>query len=421
LRVAKKATQSRPKRVVARPAREGDVVTTSQARLLLMNGARLLNAPAATATRGSILKLINELGFVQLDSIHIVERAHHHILWSRNHAYTQLHLESLQQRGEVFEHWTHDASFVPTKLFPYWKHRFERVSWAKWFGHMLGSQRETLLNHVRERIENEGPLMARDFDREHVRPAGSGGWWDWKPAKTALEYLWRRGELAIPRRENFHKVYDLTHRVLPDVHGCVAPSADEHLRWACESAMERLGVATATDIARFWNAVSIAQARAWCDAHVKSGEIVRVRVETCGGESTAAFAIANWKQRVKKLPEPAEVMRVLSPFDPVMRDRARCLRLFGFDYRFEAFTPAAKRKFGYYVLPILWRDRLVARIDAAMDREHATLRVNGSWWEPGCKTDAALKTRLEEAVEKYAIFCGADRVSWPARKQSSLP
>jgi uncharacterized protein YcaQ len=394
-------------------------VSTSDARLLLLRRAELLTAPRASCSPARTLKLINEIGFVQLDSIHIVERAHHHILWSRLPGYRPSHLDTLQRRGDIFEHWTHDASLIPSTLYPHWKHRFERVAWSNWFSGQLGAKQTEVLSHVRSRIEHEGPLMAKDF--EHEAPRKSSGWWDWKPAKAGLEYLWRRGELAIPHRVNFHKVYDLTPRVLAHVCNTPAPSHDEHITWACESALDRLTIATPSQLARFWNAITIAQARAWCAKRVDEGSLVPVTLQTAQGKSLAAFADARYPQRVRRARAAFEQVRdntrVLNPFDPILRDRARCAALFNFDYRFEAFTPAPTRKFGYYVLPILHGDQLIARVDPQLDRNSETLTIRSVFWEDAVSLAArrTLMRNLEVALHEYAIFCGATKLIIPAR------
>jgi uncharacterized protein len=391
-------------------------ISTFDARLLLMHGAGLFTREVA-ATPARTLRLIHDLGFVQLDSIHVVERAHHHILWSRLPAYAPRTLETLQQRGDIFEHWTHDASLIPSSLFPQWRHRFERVAWSNWLDRQLGASKDETLAHVLARIEREGPLKAADF--EHVARRKTTGWWDWKPAKAALEYLWRRGELAIPRRDNFHKVYDLTSRVLPHTCNTPAPPLAQHIDWACRSALQRLGTATPTQIARFWNAISITDARNWCTARAREGELLPVHVATTADKPLAAFALHDVTARIRRAHKNHalfyESVRVLNPFDPILRDRARCAALFGFDYRFEAFTPAAKRQFGYYVLPILAGDRVVARFDPLLDRRSGVMRVTTLHWEATQPADTrrALLPRIERALQQYAAFCGATTVIMP--------
>lgn len=382
------------------------------ARTLLLRGHLLLSPPTGGSTPAGVLKLIRDLGFVQLDSINLVQRAHHHILWTRLPSYRAGHLERLQESGRVFEHWTHDASIIPSELFPHWRHRFAKVEatgGSAWVRSRLGEHKEAVLKNVIARVRDHGPVMARDFEHTGTR---SGPWWDWKPAKAALEYWWRAGKLAVPRRVNFQKVYDLADRVLPHVQGEPAPSREAHVDWACSGALQRLGIATPRELADFWKSVSVEEAAGWAKAAVQQGQAVSVVL--AGDKPRPCVARPDWRRRVSSAGNGPEGMRILSPFDPVVRDRARCLRLFGFDYRFEAFTPAPKRKYGYYVLPILETGGsgpgLVGRLDPSLDRGKGTLDVR-IWWEPGVKVSKARRVALADAIEQYARFNEAGRWS----------
>jgi uncharacterized protein YcaQ len=299
--------------------------------------------------------------------------------------------------------------------YPWWKPRFERyrerVLAHPWWLARVGPQPQKVFDHVRERIEHEGPLMAKDFEDE--RPAGTDKtWWGWKPQKAALEYLWRTGELAITRRVNFHKVYDLAERVFPQVHSAPPPAAEEHLDWACRSALERLGVATPAEIAGFWAAVPLEEAKGWARRAAEAGEIAAVRVQSRDGSKPwEAFAVPDWEARAAALPPAPPRLRLLSPFDPILRDRRRTLRLFSFDYRFEAFVPEAQRQHGYYVLPILEGERLVGRLDPKHHRDRGLLEVRALWWEPGVRESRGRRAALESALDRLARLVGAERWS----------
>lgn len=391
------------------------------ARLLLMDGQGLLADPGVNATAGAVYKVIEQMGFVQLDTISVAERAHHHILLTRFDGYRPAMLERLHHVDRrLFEHMTHDASLIPTVFFPHWRARFERSMTSEWWKQKLGEAHASVIAAVRERIEKQGPVRSRDFEVEVSRK--SGGWWDWAPHKTALEYLWRTGVIAVAERDQFQKVYDLTERVYPAVHGLARPSDEEHVEWACRTAMERLGVATAREVAQFWKAISIAEAAAWCRGAVARGELEAVEVAGAGvkvgggpnKKARAAFAVADWRRRAAraegKLARLKGRTRVLSPFDPVIRDRQRALAYFGFDYTFEAFVPAAKRRFGYYTLPMLEGDRFTARLDAKLHRERGELEIKGLWWEPGVKVTRARRAGLEECLVGFTKAIGGERV-----------
>jgi uncharacterized protein YcaQ len=387
------------------------LVTAADARLLLLHAQGLLDDPKRRASVASVAKLIERLGFVQVDSIHRVERAHHLILGARLDGYRPALLERLAfEQRVIFEHWTHDAAYIPVSLFPYWKLRFARrekqMRGRRWFKTRLGAKPDATIARVLRRIEREGALRARDFERGPDRP--STGWWDWTPEKTALEFLWHSGRLAIAGRDRFDKIYDLIERVLPEAHATSAPSHAELVEWACSSALERLGAATFTEIASFWDAVSSREAAAWCEQAVSRRRAVSVTLGAANrAEPRPGFALPDWKARAKRAPEPSSELRLLAPFDPVLRDRKRLERLFAFDYRFEAFTPAAKRRYGYYVLPILERDRFVGRLDPRHDRSRAALVVDGVWWEHGVRPTTTRKRALDRALEKLASRIGA--------------
>ncbi|HVF57738.1 MAG TPA: crosslink repair DNA glycosylase YcaQ family protein [Pyrinomonadaceae bacterium] len=393
------------------------VVTARAARLLLMDAQGLLADPTRPATRATLRRLVEQMGFVQLDSINVVERAQHLTLASRSDAYRREHFAHLLEKDRrLFEHWTHDASAVPVKWFAHWKPRFarerERIRSHPWWRQRMGDEPERVIDHVRERIAREGPLRSKDF--EHDGRGESSAWWGWKPQKAALEFLWSTGELMVARRESFQKVYDLTGRVFPEQHAAAQPTEQEHVEWACSTALERLVIATPKELSDFWNAVGIAQAKTWCEEALRAGRVTPVVVESLGGaKPRPAYALPGWEKRLRKLPAPPERTRLLCPFDPVLRDRARALRLFGFDYRFEAFVPGPKRQYGYYVLPILEGDRLVGRLDPKFHRDRGLLEIRRVFWEPGVKPTRARREKLEEAAARLAQFVGAKQTGWP--------
>jgi uncharacterized protein YcaQ len=318
-------------------------LSAAQARALFLDAQGLLEDPARRATPRR-WRLVAKLGFVQVDSISRVERAHHLTLGARLDGYRPALLDRLAfEKRALFEHWTHDAALIPIALFPHWKPRFahfaERAPRTRWYRARLGDDPARTIARVHRRISREGPLRARDFERGADRPAT--GWWDWTPEKMALEFLWRTGRLAIAGRESFHKVYDLIERVLPEAHAAPEPSPEAQVEWACRSALERLGVATTAELAAFWAAISPAQASAWCRRAVSEGRAVAVSLAGAdGSKPREAFAIPDWEQRLRRAPAAPERTRLLSPFDPLLRDRKRLGRLFAFDYRFEAFVPA---------------------------------------------------------------------------------
>ena len=395
-----------------RAGKQVEVVPARAARRLLMHAQGLLEEPSRPATSAAVYKAIERMGFVQLDTITVVERAHNHILATRFDGYRPATLDRLHREARLFEHMTHDASLIPTRWFPHWRHRFEKPARRAWIEGRLGDRTDAVLAEVVERIQTSGPLPVREFESSDGHRAGP--WWDWRPHKAALEYLWRTGRLAVAHRVNFHKVYDLTERALPKAHALPTPDDAEHLDWACSTALERLGVATPSELAHFWRAVPIAGARSWSREQARLGQVAEVLVESENGSpARPAFALPDWRCRVARAPEAPDRIRLLSPFDPVVRDRARCLRLFNFDYRFEAFVPAPKRRFGYYVLPILEGERLTGRLDAKLHRNEGELRVLGLWWEPGVRPTRPRRAALAACLDRFAAYLGARSWSLP--------
>ena len=356
-------------------------VSREESRRLLLAGQGLAQG------RWSLEGMIEHLGFVQLDSINAVARAQELTLHARLPQYRHESLFELLPRQQAFEHWTHDASMLPASSWPYWSERFrqrgERIVRSNWWRERMGANFEEKLSLVTQRLDQEGPLQSKDFVSEHK---SAGGWWNWKPEKAALEYLWLSGRISVVKRRNFQKFYDLSSRFL----GQPAPQPPEDwIDWACRGALERLGVATAGEISAYWALVSSEQARDWC----------RGQLQVRDSAGRPAVAVPDWQERAAGVKIPRRV-RLLAPFDPIVRDRARALRLFDFDYRFEAFVPAAQRRYGYYTLPILDGAELVGRVTPK--RQDGDLTVLSLHWEK--PPNAARKQRYGEALERLASF-----------------
>ncbi|MDQ0455060.1 winged helix-turn-helix domain-containing protein [Rhizobium paknamense] len=384
------------------------VIGNDVARCMFLERQGLSRPPGKALSRAGLLALIEELGFVQVDSIATVERAHHQILFSRNQTYRRQDLTALlEEDRQLFEHWTHDASIIPAAFYPYWKHRFrreeERVrnNWRKWQGEAFETIYEDTYRHV---LEN-GRVLSRDLKEEEHK---SGGWWNWHPSKTALEYLWRSGRLAIAARENFQKIYDLAERVIPQPHYDQDVEHDAFVDWACRSALTRLGAATSGEIASFWALVTPQEAKNWIED--QRAALEEVEIECAGDRPRRAFALAEDLPRLLNPAEPPSRIRVLSPFDPLIRDRNRTERLFGFFYRIEVFVPEPKREYGYYVFPLLEKDRLIGRIDMKADRKTGSLDVKRLWLEKGVRPSTGRLERLHAELLRLARFTGVERV-----------
>ncbi len=385
-------------------------LSNTAARRLFLARHALGEAPVGLARGAALADLIGRIGFVQVDSINTVARAHHMILWSRRHSYRPEALKQLTEgeRG-LFEHWTHDASLLPIGLHPYWHHRFGRdaqrlhSNWKSWFRDGYEVQFETILR----RIEAEGPVTTSDVGQGEAR--GKGGWWDWHPSKTALEWLWRTGHLAVAGRQGFQKIYDLTERVIPAAHLAGVPDEAAMVDWACASALDHLGFATPGEIRAYWKAVRPDEAKGWCAAALASGAVIGIEVEGRDGARRRMLARPDVLDAV---PQVSAGLRILSPFDPALRDRDRAEFLFGFHHRIEVFVPEPKRVYGYYVFPVLEGDQIIGRLDAKAFRDEAVLRVKAFWPEAGVAPGPQRLRRLDGALTRLADFAGCGRVEY---------
>ena len=389
-------------------------ISALQARRLFLDLQGLSESPRRRLGREALLDLIRKLGFVQVDSIQWVERAHHMILASRWDGYRQKDLHRLIETDRMlFENWTHDASILPVEFFPVWQQRFarERSRLAKrWAGRQGANHREDL-EHVLVHAAENGAVTAREMsETRDPSDAGKGAWWDWKPSKVALEYHWRTGGVCICHRRGFQKAYDLTERVIPDAYRGPGLGADAYIDWSCREALKRLGFGTAGEIAGYWDNITAAEAKAWCDARL-GNEVVEVRVQGAGdGAPRKLYALADIEARLAEVQRPSERLRILNPFDPVIRDRKRLKHLFNFDYRIEIFVPAPQRTFGYYVFPLLEGDRMIGRLDMKAERADDVLQVGALWPEPGVTFGKGRMARLEGALARVRKLVGLSDV-----------
>ena len=385
------------------------VLSNARARHLFLEKHRLSGRPSGTGKGADLKGVLDELGFVQLDSVNTFARAHDLILWSRKQQYRPNALQHLLHRDrQVFEHWTHDAAIIPMDSFAHWRLRFDRDA-TRLASHWKDARRGDLhakIDEVLKRISDHGACTSGQVGEGESR--GSGGWWDWHPSKTALEFLWRSGQLSVLRRDGFTKVYDLTERVIPPEHLNRRHHPQETIDWCCNGAMDRLGFATSRELAAFWDHVTSAEAKAWCAAALSYGQIIEVDIE--GVDGTLRRSLARPDIMDVNVAAPAPRIRVLSPFDPALRDRKRAERLFGFNYRIEIFVPEPKRKYGYYVFPVIEGAHMIGRID--MRRTDGALVVRAFWPESGVKMGVGRLKAMQAELERAAAFGGCSAVSY---------
>lgn len=365
-------------------------LTVEQARrLALAAGAGFHRA----TRRGpeAVAEIVDRIGYVQIDTISVVERAHHHILATRIPRYQTEWLE----RAPVFEYWAHAAAYLPWRDFRYTLPRKERI---KANGHDWFRADKAEAERVLDRIRSEGPLMARHFETSR-RPAG---WWDWKPAKRALEYLFMAGDLMVVR-QGFQKVFDLTERVLPAGTDTRIPTPHEHAAWYVDRALDAWGLAARDEMA-YLRKEHVAHIDAVLRQREEEGSLIRVTVE--GVAKTAYWVRPADLERIDAGKAQDRTLRIVSPFDPFLIHRKRMRRLFGFDFAIECYLPTAKRTFGYFALPLLQGTDFVGLLDAKADRSAGRLIVQNLRYDGPAKRRAPFDRSLNKALDAFARFNG---------------
>jgi uncharacterized protein YcaQ len=375
------------------------------ARALHLAAQGMLQPRRARAGKDDVLAAIRRMGVLQIDTISVVARSPYLVLWSRLGDYDPAWLEQLLAEGRLFEYWAHEACFIPVEDYGLYRHRMldtAPLGWKSGASWMRGNaeQVERVLEHIRVK----GPTRAADFERVDGK---GGGWWEWKPEKRSLEALFTAGKVMVARRHNFHRVYDLAERVLPGWDDGQAPTLDAVAREFALRAVKALGLAKAAWIPDYHRTRPPHLA---AQGLADEGLLLRARVE-------------GWKEPVFVHPDHAELLAaaaegrlnptvttLLSPFDPIVWDRRRALELFGFDYRLECYTPAEKRQYGYFTLPVLRRGQLIGRIDAKAHRAAGVFELKSVALEPAVRPGERLLRDVAAAVARCAHWHGCSAI-----------
>lgn len=361
-----------------------DSLSIDDARKLVLLSQGLPSFKRARGPLDSTLSALEQLGYVQIDTISVIQRAHHHTLWNRNPRYTASHLDQLVAEKRVFEYWSHAAAYLPMRDFRFSLPRKRAIACGEqehWF-----ERNPRLENQVLKRIASEGPLMAKDFENSGKRI----GDWKIKPAKRALETLFMQGDLMVSQRINFQKVYDLTERALPTGTDTTDPTPEEHARFLITRFLRANGLGQAAEIAYLLPKTRPLIHRTMMDM-VATGELRQIRVE-----DKDYHVLPDSLETLNK-PLARSRLKILSPFDNLVIQRKRMQALFGFNYLIECYLPAAKRQYGYFTLPILWNGRLAARMDCKAERRTSLLHIHHLALEPWLvKKDAFLEALVKE-------------------------
>lgn len=382
------------------------VLSIGAARALHLAAQGMLQARRARATPDDVLAAIRRMGVLQIDTISVVARSPYLVLWSRLGDYDPGWLDALLAEGRVFEYWAHEACFIPIEDYGLYRHRMIDPGSLGW-KYSAGFLRDhpDVVEGVLRHIRDHGPVRSADFERQDGK---GGGWWQWKPEKRSLEVLFTAGKLMIARRQNFHRVYDLAERVLPGWDDARMPPMAQTRRQFVLRAVKALGLAKASWIPDYHRTKP---PHLQPQALLEAGELLGARVE-------------GWREPVFVHPDHAALLEqaaagalaptvtsLLSPFDPIVWDRRRALDLFGFDYRLECYTPAEKRRYGYFTLPLLRRGALIGRVDAKAHRKAGIFELKSVALEPGVRTSTRLAADVAAAVGRCARWHGCTEVT----------
>ncbi|MEJ6015571.1 winged helix-turn-helix domain-containing protein [Aeromonas caviae] len=375
-------------------------LSLQDARHLQLAAQGLLTPRRARATPADLLACIRRMALLQIDTISVVARSPYLVLFSRLGHYDPRWLEQLLADGDLFEYWAHEACFVPREDYRLLRHRMldpAAMGWkfsAQWLKTHGGE-----IAQIVERIRQDGPVRAADFERKGDK---GNSWWDWKPEKRHLEVLFTAGQLMVRERRNFQRVYDLAERVMPEWNDeRDLPSPDLARRDMVRASCRALGLVKTGWVADYYR-LKRGKYDALLHQLADEGELLPVRVEGWQHGAFVHASLADELVRAQAGSLKASHTAVLSPFDPLVWDRKRASELFGFDYRIECYTPAPKRQYGYFVLPLLHRGKLVGRMDAKAHRKEGVFEVKSLYLEDGVRVTRTLAQDLGKAIQKLA-------------------
>lgn len=382
-------------------------LTLRAARHLHLAAQGLLHRPRRKPKAADILPTIQRMSLLQIDTINVVARSPYLVLFSRLGAYPPSWLDDALSRGELMEYWAHEACFLPRSDFPLVRHRMlapHKMGWKYHQGWMDEYAED--IAALKAHIAEKGPVRSADFS--HPRK-GESGWWEWKPHKRHLEGLFTAGEVMVVARRNFQRVYDLTERVMPHwddkTDGLTQAQAEEVM---LENSARSLGIFRPQWLADYYR-LRQPDLAALMSRWQEAGVILAVNVESLG-EMWVHASLSPQLNLALAGKLKATHSAVLSPFDPVVWDRKRAEQLFDFTYRLECYTPAPKRQYGYFVLPLLHRGEIVGRMDSKMHRRDGVLEIFSLYLEDGVRITQHLESGLIQAINDFARWQGANRI-----------
>ncbi len=370
-----------------------------------------------TSDKEGLLKMINELGYIQIDTVSVIERAHHHTIWSRMPNYDQSWLHTLLAKDRtIFEFWGHAASYLPMTDYRFFLPRMKRFPesspWEKDFWmkhHKLGDA-------ILQRIKDEGPLGASDFE-DTRQGQKQQGWWEWKPAKVVLELLMWKGELMVTERHNFQRIYDLTERILPSYIDTTMPTPLELGEFYVQRAILAQGISSEWDILNHMHTRDGKDIKAALNKMVDNKEIIPIRVS---GLEQIHYMYPLCQDHVNIVTNHPHQVFLLSPFDNLVILRPRLKRLFNFDYTIECYVPSAKRIYGYWSLPMLWKGNFIGRIDLKADRKSKALIIRNLHLEEKTTITNDLSKALGKSLHHFRLFNNCETLQYDTDQPKKL-
>lgn len=375
------------------------VIDKKEAVKIILRNQLLLNSDL-NGSKDSIFKIISKLGYIQIDTISVTERSVNHILWSRAGNFNRNIIYELFHEKKIFEYWSHAAAILPMSDFRY------SLVFKKYYSDKYGSfgkANKRLLKYVKDRIISEGPLMSRDF--EDVK-TGTSGWWNRKPSKEALEFLFFSGELMVKERIGFQKVYDITEKILPDDIDVSLPSMEEYHRHLILSSINANGIISLKEITYLKRNDKKVLSEVLNEL-LEDNLICEITIKSINEMIYYTFPE---NLNMKSLDRSG--MKILSPFDNLIIQRDRIKPIFNFDFQLECYLPEKKRKYGYFSLPVLFDNKFLGRIDMKADRKNKTLKINKFYPENDTELSSSHMSKFSSLLQKYADFTGCENVIW---------
>lgn len=377
-------------------------ISLEQAQRITLFKQQLMVLPPGKGKMAA-LATIEQLGYLQIDTLNVITRAHHHTLWSRLNDYKEPYLnELLEKDKQIFEYWSHAASYLPMADFRFSLPRKKLYADGKshWF-----EQDKKMNKYVLDKIKAEGPLQSRDFEFKRDTP---GNWYNWKPAKQALEQLFMEGKLMVAKRHNFQKVYDLAERIVPSTIDTSMPGKNEYACYLIKKTIQANGIATEQEISYLRTGLKEIIAKE-VKKMLKNGELIKVQIETIKDVYLTTSNHINLLEKISGQHfEPK--LHILSPFDNMIIQRKRLNTLFRFDYAIECYLPENKRKYGYWCIPVLYNNQFVARFDTKADRATNKYYIKAMFFEKNFLPDEEFNNQFARKMKSFAVFNGCDNV-----------